>query len=90
MLQNYIPHEIIACDDKDPSWINKAIKDQDNNIAFKKYQGNEVDEKLLQIFRSMQFSKLLQQKIQDKIITPAYQANLMTPTDQPGNILVDS
>ena len=26
ILNNLIPHETIVCDDKDPSWFNKAIK----------------------------------------------------------------
>ena len=26
MLPNYIPHETITCDDRDPPWMNKNIK----------------------------------------------------------------
>ena len=26
ILSNYIPHEKITCDDRDPPWINKNIK----------------------------------------------------------------
>ena len=26
VLSNYIPHETITCDDKDPPWFNKNIK----------------------------------------------------------------
>ena len=26
ITSNYIPHEIIICDDRDPPWINKDIK----------------------------------------------------------------
>ena len=26
ILSNYIPHETITCDDRDPPWINKSIK----------------------------------------------------------------
>ena len=26
IIQNYIPHETINCDDTDPPWINKDIK----------------------------------------------------------------
>ena len=26
ILKNFIPHEIIVCDDKDPPWFNKRIK----------------------------------------------------------------
>ena len=27
IIRNYIPHEIITCDDRDPLWINKVIKE---------------------------------------------------------------
>ena len=26
IVQNFIPHEVIICDDRDPPWINKEIK----------------------------------------------------------------
>ena len=26
ILSNYIPHETVICDDKDPPWINNKIK----------------------------------------------------------------
>ena len=26
IVQNFIPHEAIICDDRDPPWINKEIK----------------------------------------------------------------
>ena len=27
ILSNFIPHEFVACDDKDPPWFNKKIKE---------------------------------------------------------------
>ena len=27
IILNYIPHETITCDDRDPTWINKDIKE---------------------------------------------------------------
>ena len=27
ILSNYIPHEIIICDDRDPPWINNRVKE---------------------------------------------------------------
>ena len=27
ILSNYIPHEIINCDDQDPPWINNRVKE---------------------------------------------------------------
>ena len=26
VLSNFIPHEVIVCDDKDPPWFNRKIK----------------------------------------------------------------
>ena len=26
IIQNFIPHETIICDDRDPPWINKEIR----------------------------------------------------------------
>ena len=39
ILSNYIPHEAIICDDKDPPWFNKNIKQliQGKNNACKSY-----------------------------------------------------
>ena len=36
---NYIPHETIICDDKDPSWFNNNIKQliQEKNIIYESY-----------------------------------------------------
>ena len=38
-ISNYIPRETIACDDKDPTWFNKNIKQliQEKNSAYKSY-----------------------------------------------------
>ena len=37
ILCNFIPHEIVTCDDRDPTWINSKIKSliQEKNIAKK-------------------------------------------------------
>ena len=38
ILSNYIPHETIICDDKDPPWFNKNIKqllqEKSNTVTF--------------------------------------------------------
>ena len=34
ILSNFIPHEAITCDDRDPSWFNKKIK----YLIYKKIQ----------------------------------------------------
>ena len=42
VLSNFIPHETILCDDKDPSWFNSRIKSllQAKNKVFKKGKTN--------------------------------------------------
>ena len=53
-MSNYIPHETITCDDRDPAQINKDIKQLilDKNHAYKSYI--RVD-KSLQLFNQFQF-----------------------------------
>ena len=43
IMSNYIPHETIICDDRDPPWINKDIKKLilDKNHAYKSYICND-------------------------------------------------
>ena len=40
ILSNFIPHEIIVCDDKDPPWFNNRIKTliQEKNATYKIYR----------------------------------------------------
>ena len=35
VLNNYIPHETIICDDQDPPWINNQVKREREKSAFK-------------------------------------------------------
>ena len=54
IMSNHIPHETIICDDRDPPWINKDIKQLilDKNHAYKSYIRND---KSLQFFNQLQF-----------------------------------
>ena len=54
IMSNYIPHETIICDDRDPPWINKDIRKliSDKNHAYKSYIRND---KSLQFFNQFQF-----------------------------------
>ena len=49
-MSNYFPHETVTCDDRDPPWVNKDIKQLilDKNHAYKSYIHND---------KSLQFSK---------------------------------
>ena len=42
IIRNYIPHETITCDDRDPPWIIKDIKEliHGKNQAYKSYRQN--------------------------------------------------
>ena len=54
IMSNYIPHKTIICDDRDPPWISKDIKQLilDKNRAYKSYIRND---KSLQFFNQFQF-----------------------------------
>ena len=54
IMSNYIPHETIICDDRDPPWINKDMKQliSDKNHAYKSYICND---KSLQFLNQFQF-----------------------------------
>ena len=61
-MANFIPHETIICDDRDPPWINKRIKKiiYEQNILYKDYcKSNDT-------------------KIFEKFLKDAYYSNLST------------
>ena len=49
VLSNYIPHETILCDDKDPQWFNSRIKChlKAENKVFENYRNNKTNIQLL-------------------------------------------
>ena len=49
ILSNFIPHELIVCDDKDPPWFNNRIKTliQEKNGTYKIYRHNKENSDLL-------------------------------------------
>ena len=48
ILSNYIPHEIIICDDRNPPWINNRVKEviNEKNDTFQCYLHSNKDPKL--------------------------------------------
>ena len=56
ILCNFIPHETVTCDDRDPQWINSKIKGliKEKNIAKKCYLQNNKDINLFRRFQCMQ------------------------------------
>ena len=57
IIQNFIPHETIICDDRDPPWINKEIKKLmvEKNLAFKSYCHSNKSMFLFEKFKALQY-----------------------------------
>ena len=49
ILSNFIPHEIIVCNDKDPTWLNNRIKTliQEKNATYKIYRHHKDNPDLI-------------------------------------------
>ena len=56
ILCNFIPHETVACDDRDPQWINSKIKGliKKHDFAKKCYFQNNEGIQLFRTFRNIQ------------------------------------
>ena len=56
IIENFIPHESIICDDRDPSWINKEIKKLmvEKKLAFKLYRCSNKNMFLFEKFKALQ------------------------------------
>ena len=57
IIQNFIPHETIICDDRYPPWINKEIKKLmlEKNLAFKSYCCSNKSMFLFEKFKALQY-----------------------------------
>ena len=56
IIQNFIPHETIICDDRDPPWINKIRKLMlEKNFAFKSYCYSNKSMFLFKKFKALQY-----------------------------------
>ena len=57
IIQNFIPHKTIICDDRDPPWVNKEIKKLmvEKNLAFKSYCCSNKNMFLLKKFKALQY-----------------------------------
>ena len=51
IFANFIPHETIVCDDRNPHWIISKGFDPENNTAYKYYQKSK---KIIQVFQVVQ------------------------------------
>ena len=56
ILSNYIPHETITIDDRDPPWINKTVKTliEKKSKAYHLYKQNKQNIALFEKFQSLQ------------------------------------
>ena len=56
ILSNYIPHETIICDDNDPPWFNKNIKQliQEKNSTYKSYILSDKNPQIFEKMKSLQ------------------------------------
>ena len=66
ILSNFIPHETILCDDKDPPWFSSPIKSllQAKSTVFKNYRKNKTNIQLLNKLN------LLQERLNGLITKP--------------------
>ena len=55
---NYIPHEIIICDDHDPLWINNRVKEliNEKNNTFQCYLHSNKDPNLFNKVEHLQIT----------------------------------
>ena len=56
IIRNFIPHERIVCDDRDPPWMNSEIKNliNEKNLAYKSYCRFNRDVFLFEKFKFLQ------------------------------------
>ena len=56
IMSNYIPHEKIVCDDKDPPWVNKRVKAflKENRQIYNSYKVSKNNFVLQQMFKASQ------------------------------------
>ena len=57
IIQNFIPHEAIICDDRDPPWINNEIKKLmvEKNLPFNSYCCSNISMFLFEKFKALQY-----------------------------------
>ena len=56
ILRNFIPHETITCDERDPPWINSSIRHliQDKNEAYKRFKRSSNNNQYFENFQFLQ------------------------------------
>ena len=85
ILCNFILHETVTCDHRDPQWINSKIKAliQENNFAKKCYFESNKDIQLFRRFQCMQYLLTATIEKSKKQIYSRISTKLMDPTLSP-------
>ena len=77
ILSNYIPHKTITCDNKDPPWFNKNIKQliQEKNNTCKSYILIDKNPQIFEKVKSLQNQLKCSIKCSKKNIVCVYPKN---------------
>ena len=77
ILSNYIPHETIICDDKDPPWFNNNIKQliQEKNNTYKSHILSDKNPQFFERVKSLQNQVKCSIEGSKKIIICGYPKN---------------
>ena len=77
IISNFIPHETITCDDRDPTWINSKIKKvkHEKNKEHKKYINNKSNFLLLQNINNLQAHIKILLTFRNRNISPESRKN---------------
>ena len=77
ILSNYIPHKTIICDDKDPPWFNKNIKQliQEKNNTCKSYILSDKNPQIFEKVKCLQNQLKCSVEVSKKIIVCVYPKN---------------
>ena len=69
ILSNYIPHETITIDDRDPPWINKTVKTliEKKSKAYQLYKQNKQNIALFEKFQSLQIQLNDKKQVQNHV-----------------------
>ena len=65
IMSNFVPNEIIICDDRDPSWMNRHIKNLNEDNFHKKFARGKNNMRHLLIFYKNHLSQFIKKAKQN-------------------------
>ena len=91
ILSNYIPHETITCDDKDPPWFNKNIKQliPEKNNTYKSYILSDKNPQIFERVKSLHNQLKCSIEGNKKKLLFAYNQKIDGSSNQCKNLLVN-